>query len=337
MTKLGIFVGENWIYFQDLYEDLATHYSTRVYQRKIYNVPLLYGRLNRFAYLNGIGSMLKRNDACFFEFASELLMHASYMPKRSAIVTRLHSFELFEWAPKINWKSVDRVILVSRAMQHRFGELYPEHRDKTVVVYNGVAPSRFQSQLRDTCGFNIGMVCRISPLKRVYEIVLIVHELRKRGYPVQLHIAGEPTDDLRYPVAIERLVKKLNLNDSVHFYGNVSDVNTWLQKIDIFISNSYWEAHQVALVEAMASGCYCLSHNWDGAEEVLPAENLYVTEPELIERLLEYWDLPEPSKRARMLQMQNIASDKFDSERQKIEIRRVIDEAMALRGTRVGA
>jgi glycosyltransferase involved in cell wall biosynthesis len=335
MTRLGIFVGENWVYFQDIYEDLASHYATQVYQRKTYNLPLLYGRLNRLVYREGMVSMLRHNEACFFEFASELLMHASHLAKRCAIITRLHSFELYEWAPKINWGSVDKVILVSGAMKRRFDKLYPEHRDKTEVVYNGVSPSKFQPRTREVCGLNLGMVSRISPLKRVYEVVLKVYELRKEGYPVHLHIAGEPTDDKRYPVAIERLVEKLNLIDCIRFYGNVTDVSQWLQRIDIFISNSYWEAHQVALVEAMASGCYCLSHFWDGAEEILPADNLYVTDMELGQKITDYWNLPEASKQARRMQMRKIVEERFDVEHQKVKIRQVIDEAMVLRAKQI--
>jgi hypothetical protein len=34
-------------------------------------------------------------------------------------------------------------------------------------------------------------------------------------------------------------------------------------------------------MEAVASGCYCLSHDWDGADELLPAENLYLTDSQL--------------------------------------------------------
>ena len=76
--------------------------------------------------------------------------------------------------------------------------------------------------------FDIGMLCRISPVKRVYETILMVNSLREEGFDVRLHIAGTPDGDLRYAAASERLVEKLGLKDAVHFYGHVSDSAAWL-------------------------------------------------------------------------------------------------------------
>ena len=77
MNRLGVFIGENWLYFEDICADLQRHYTVQPHEHKTPNVPLLYGRLNRWAYKSGIRSMLRRNDVCFFEFASELLIGAS--------------------------------------------------------------------------------------------------------------------------------------------------------------------------------------------------------------------------------------------------------------------
>jgi hypothetical protein len=127
MKKIGVFVGEEmWTFFNEIYNDLNARYQTEVYKEKIYNTPLLYGRLNRWVFNRQLRSMLRRNDICFFEWASELLMHASHMPKQCAIVTRLHSFELYEWAPKINWDAVDKITLISHAMQRQFVAVYPD-------------------------------------------------------------------------------------------------------------------------------------------------------------------------------------------------------------------
>ena len=74
-------------------------------------------------------------------------MYASHMSRRSSVVTRLHSFELHQWAPRINWDSVNRVILVSQAMRRRFVDLYPEHGHRTGVGYNGWSLDQFQPSL----------------------------------------------------------------------------------------------------------------------------------------------------------------------------------------------
>ena len=326
MTKLGIFVGEeNWTFFNEIFNDLTNHFNIEVFKKKTYNIPLLQGRLNSLAYREGIRSILRRNDICFFEWASELLMEASQLPKSSVIVTRLHSFEIFEWAPKIKWDYVDKVIFVSQAMRKRFESLYPEHIHKTEFVYNGRPLDIFKPPIQRNFNFNLGMLCHITPIKRIYEVILMVYNLKAQGYRTHLHIAGKVVD-LRYAAAIYRLVDKLNLQDSIIFYEYVTDSPAWLQNIDIFISNSYWEGQQVSLLEAMATGCYCLAHHWDGAEEILPPENLYFTEAELMQKIIEYSKNPEAKRQDGQTLMRNIALQKFDIERTKVQIRGIIEK-----------
>lgn len=328
MTKLGIFVGEDiWMFFEEIFADLATNYDTEIYKRKVYNTPILYGRLNRWSFREGIQSMLRRNDICFFEWASELLAAASHMPKQCAIITRLHSFELYEWAPQINWEAVDKIILVSRAMQKMFNDLYPDHSHKTTVIYNGRSLELFRPPDQRTFNFNLGMLCNISPIKRVYEVILMFYNLRQQGYKAHLFIAGKPgKGDFRYTAAVYHLVEKLGLQNDVIFEGHVTDTPAWLQKIDILISNSFWEGQQVALLEGMASGCYCLSHFWAGAEEMLPPENLYITDVELQQKIIEYAEKPEVEKQHYQAQLRSIALEKFNIEKTKTQIIQVTKE-----------
>lgn len=330
MKSVGILVGEkgNWSFFHDIYADLQQHYRTVVYQPKTYRTPLLYGRLNRWAFTRGIRNVLKTADVAFFEWASELLVPASHMPKICPIVVRLHSYEIYAWAPQVNWDHVDRVILVSRAMRRTFADLYPAHAHKSTVVYNARPLEQFRPQPR-AFGLDLGMLAAFNPRKRIYEVVMMLRDLRGQGYDAHLHLAGarlHAPDFDEYYVAIQRLVEKLALQPYVHFYDHVTDTAAWLRDIDIFISNSYWEGHQVALVEAMAAGCYCLSHCWDGAEEMLPAENLYVSETELMAKIIAYSALSAEERAGRQGQMRALACTQFDLAQQTARIRAIIDE-----------
>jgi len=121
--------------------------------------------------------------------------------------------------------------------------------------------------------------------EEVYELILDFYELNRLNNGFTLHIGGGVRARFKdYYEALHRLVSKLNLNDKVLFYGHISDPQNWYHKIDILISNSYSEGLQVTPMEAIASGCYCLSHYWDGAEELLPEENLFFTSRELLKR-----------------------------------------------------
>jgi glycosyltransferase involved in cell wall biosynthesis len=331
--RLGIFVGENgnWSFFREIYEDLAKYYVTDIYEKKSYRTPLLYGRLNDWAHVQRMRRTLQQNNVCFFEWVSELLLPASHMPKSCAMVARLHSYELYAWAPRVNWANVDRIILVSEAMRVKFCAMFPDHAHKTRLIYNAKKLDRFSPVARPFA-FNLGMLCSIHPRKRIYEIVIMVAELRRRGYPARLHIGGgrlHGGDLDEYYVALHALVGKLDLQDAVTFYDHVDNTAEWLRNIDVFISNSYWEGHQVALIEAMAVGCQCYSHAWDGAEEVLPPENLYLSENELAEMLIAYSKLPEPLRQCERDRMRAIAVQRYDAGHQYAAIRQVIEEALA--------
>jgi glycosyltransferase involved in cell wall biosynthesis len=114
---------------------------------------------------------------------------------------------------------------VSQAMQQQFIDLYPDHEHKTTVVYNGRSLAAFKPFARTEFDFTIGMLCNITPIKRIYEVVLMLSELRAKGYDARLRIAGkaEHPNDLRYAAAIHRLVDTLGLHSHVKFDDYVTD------------------------------------------------------------------------------------------------------------------
>jgi glycosyltransferase involved in cell wall biosynthesis len=157
-------------------------------------------------------------------------------------------------------------------------------------------------------------------------MILCLYQLRKDGFPFTLSVAGEFRNKApRYAWAINSLIEKLGLSSYVDFPGYVNDVARWLRHVDIFVSNSYWEGQQVALLEAMASGCYCLSHCWAGAEEVLPAENIFVTDDELRSKLIAYAKLAEDEKHQAQARMRAITEEKFDERRMVREIVELVE------------
>jgi glycosyltransferase involved in cell wall biosynthesis len=175
------------------------------------------------------------------------------------------------------------------------------------------------------------MLCTLYPRKRVYEVVLTLHELLQEGLDVHLHVAGgvvHGPDLDEYAVALQRLTDKLGLRSRITFYDHLADPAEWLSNIDIFISHSYWEGHQVALIEAMAAGCYCLAHFWDGADEVLPEDQLYATDSDLRRRVRAYLSMDPAARLKRRQEMRDVATRRFDIEQTKIAIRKTIADAL---------
>lgn len=329
--RLGLIVDGHPGFISDLQADWEAHYETAVFSFSELELPLSEGRINHWRLERALRQFVNENDILFFEWAGLYLITVSKMLRRRPIIVRLHSWELYEFAAHIDWNNVDQVILVSHAMEKRFAEKYPAQACKTRVVHNGVQfPGIAKSNHRSVC--NIAMLGELIPIKRVYEVILGVHELKRQGFRIKLHVGGSAKDgpsNARYFVSLQRAVRELSLQDDVIFDGWIDDVSLWLAEMDVFVSNSFWEGQQVALLEAMSSGCYCLSHFWDGADEVLPPENIYVTESDLQQKIIEYLELPNSEKRRRQEMMRTIASEKFDIERTKREIRSIIDEVAA--------
>ena len=122
------------------------------------------------------------------------------------------------------------------------------------------------------------------------------------------------------------LVRRLDLEGNVTFYGNVSETEAWHKRIDIFISNSYSEGLQVSPMEAIGSGCYCLSHGWDGADELLPLGDIYFTDKELINKVLTYADSSSQERLSKREAQLAVVRENFDINQIKVQIRRLVEE-----------
>jgi glycosyltransferase involved in cell wall biosynthesis len=311
--KLGVVYDGQRNFLEELIEDWQGHFETRVHAFRPVNFPVAKGRINPLLHRRWIKQVFDQSDVVFFEWAGENLVAASRMPHRAAVVARLHSWELFHHAKWVNWKGVDRIVLVSQAMQRRFNEMYPGNEERTVVLPAGKSLTRFAPVQHAFTG-KIAMLGHLIPVKRVYEMVLTLAALRERGADVSLHLGGKPEEDFsnqRYYASLLSAVKKLGLSQHVFFDGWV-DSAAWLPGMDIFISNSYWEGQQNALIEAMASGCYCLSHFWDGAEEILSPEYLYTTETALVDKIIDYTKVSEDTRRQHQDCLRSVAMEKYN-------------------------
>ncbi|MCI0519976.1 MAG: glycosyltransferase family 4 protein [Chloroflexi bacterium] len=324
---IGVFIEETWSFFHEIYADLEAHHQTEVFKRRSLNLPFFRERANRYLFRRDLLDFIQRQDVLFFEWASELLVQVSHLPKSKPVVARLHRYELYQYADQVNWQVVDRVILVAEAKRREFLSRFPYMADRVIVIPEAVSLQRFQSQIKPFNG-DLGILCHLTPRKRVYEVILAFGELLARQPGFHLHIGGgahELHGD--YAAALRQLVDKLGLRDRVTFYGNVPEPENWYRKIDIILSNSYSEGLQVSPMEAIASGCYCLCHRWDGAEEFYPEETLFLQESELVNKLLAYSRQSQEEKEAKIRQLQAILRGRFNLDETKAAVRRVVEEA----------
>jgi glycosyltransferase involved in cell wall biosynthesis len=329
VPHIGLVVDGSEQFFRSIQTELAQHYQVRRFAPRFARVPVAGASVNKVLLHLQLLGFLRRCDLVFFEWAGSLLVSATQIPKTCKIVTRLHSVEVATAAHLVDWSRVDAAIVPSAHMKRRLLQVSGVSPSFVHVINYGVDLARFQPAARKF-QHRIGMVCTVLPIKRVYEAVLCVADLVRQGHPFTLEVAGGLDSERaeRYPWAVRELIEKLDVGDRITLHGYVDDPSQFYHDVDIFLSNSYWEGQQVALLEAMASGCFCLSHFWGGVEEVLPAENIYTTDADLRAKLLAYVALPEAGRQRAQARTRAIAEERFDERRMVGEVFRLIEGAV---------
>ena len=327
--KFGVVNEETWAFFKEVFQEFSDHHQVQTFTRRRSRARYFRDRIDRRLLINDLQAFLRNNQVVFFEWASELLAVATHLPKTSGIVTRLHRYELYQWADKVNWDAVDKIILVSNAKKGEFSIRFPAQAQKIVVIPEAISFEKYPPVARKFGG-NIGILCHLSPRKRVYELILAFHEMTKVRNDIRLHVGGAAHSRFPdYAPTLYKLVDRLGISDKVIFSGKVTDPLSWYANVDIFVSNSYSEGLQVSPMEAVATGCYCLSHRWDGADELLPEHNLFYSDQEMAQKIFEYCDAPDAKRREMVLDLLHDVHSRFDINRTKTQIRKLIEEVGA--------
>ncbi len=323
--RIGIVNHETWAFFQDIYDDLMNHHTVHLFDPPKPNFPIFRERLQRKYFEDYFRNFLSDHEVVFFEWASELLVKATQIPKMTKIVTRLHRYELYHWANQVDWSKVDQIILVSEAKRREFNSRFAGFDEKIRVIPEAVNPNKFLYE-PNKFNKNIGILGNLTPRKRVYELILAFAELEfpQKGY--HLHVGGGAhLRFMDYYEAVINLPLRLGIENSVTFYGHIQNSSEFFQKIDIFISNSYSEGLQVSPMEAVVSGCYCFAHHWPGADELLPPENLYFTDEELGNKILKFESLSDSEKQQKQKKIRDMILEKCHSNLISEKIRKSIE------------
>lgn len=164
-----------------------------------------------------------------------------------------------------------RIVAISECVRRDIVKHGADSR-KVTTVYNAVDLKRFSPRQRIGDGvIRIGNVARIAPEIKGQDILIQAMKQLHTQYPnLQCCFAGEP--DSAHRQAFEEMksrVQEWGLGDCVHFLGNIEDVPSFLETVDIFVLPSRYEGFGISLVEAMAMGIPCVASRLDGPAEVL--------------------------------------------------------------------
>jgi glycosyltransferase involved in cell wall biosynthesis len=135
----------------------------------------------------------------------------------------------------------------------------------------------------------------------------------------ELHIGGVGPS---YRVNGE-LIARFNLKHKL--YGKI-ELPAWLRDKEYFLFHSMDESCGVVLLESMAAGLLCLSHDYAVAGEILPEEYRYRYDEDLIRKLESFRGLDPPDRLEHKRKLRHIIERRFDVRRQATEFARLFHE-----------
>lgn len=175
-----------------------------------------------------------------------------------------------KWKHKITLtKILDGILTNARNIKHTY-QGYGWFRDGFVqVIYNGIEDKSHvvafdfeESFPGKKIVFSAG---RLVEQKGFAYLIQAAAELRKKRDDLVFIVAGEG----RLEQHLKRLVRKLNLEDSVHFWGYVKDVDPYVKGCDLFVLPSLFEGMPNAVMEAMALGKAVIATDVNGVTELM--------------------------------------------------------------------
>ena len=194
------------------------------------------------------------------------------------IVTTLHGTDITlvgkepEYEPAISF-AINQSDIVTSVSDSLRKETY-EHFNVTKeieVIENFVCVDKFKKKDK-ACRKALfapngeAILMHISNFRKVKRIqdVIKIHSIVNKEFPTRLVLIGDGPERS----SMERLVKRLKVEDSTFFLGKIKETEKALCAADIYLMTSQTESFGVSALEAMAAGVPVISTNTGGIPEV---------------------------------------------------------------------
>lgn len=147
----------------------------------------------------------------------------------------------------------DKLILVSKDELKRANN-FGLALSNSIVINNGIHLLSRKSEL--PLNKKLGTLSRLSYPKGL-DILLeyfskFITQFPNDGYHLEIAGAGEDKEKL------ESMVEELKLQQHVSFKGEINDIQSFLETINIYISTSRWEGMPLSVLEAMSLQIPCI-------------------------------------------------------------------------------
>jgi glycosyltransferase involved in cell wall biosynthesis len=168
---------------------------------------------------------------------------------------------------------VKRACVVSYVSQKHLPDQYPvspgtpyDHISSIRLDSSQITQKRCSIEKRQK--YRILLVASLIPYKRHSDILRACKILSDKGFPVEVHFAGDgPLKD-----ELQLLTRQYNLVENVVFHGHIADrevLNNLIDSCDLFVMSSSSEGLPRAMLEAMARGLPAIGSNASGVDELV--------------------------------------------------------------------
>ena len=173
---------------------------------------------------------------------------------------------------KLNDKN-GKLIVISNAMLKSIPELFAVDKSQVVLVHNGIDwedNNLISSQKREN-GIHCVICGRIMRVKGHMEAVEALNILKNNGINnVYIHVAGDICEgNSEYLELVKSKIDEYQLNDRVIFEGQVEDMFSFRQNMNIELMCSECEPFGRVTLEGMHSGLVVIGANTGGTIDII--------------------------------------------------------------------
>jgi glycosyltransferase involved in cell wall biosynthesis len=185
---------------------------------------------------------------------------------------RLRDRCLHPFSKMLDWQS-DKVVTSSNAIRREWDVSLASPLYETIYTpynldRNSTVPADELGILMaamDKQKVKLGLVSRLSEEKGIQYLLQAIPLIAEQFPDFEIYVAGEGN----YRKQLESLAETLKVNSRVKFLGHVSDVRSFLQRLDLFVQPSRSESLGVAIMEAMSAGLPVVATNVGGIPEII--------------------------------------------------------------------
>lgn len=163
---------------------------------------------------------------------------------------------------RVALKNIDQIVCVSKSTKELISPYFPDKAKNIIVLPNMILTNEiikkstmFHPYKQDVENFIIVSVGRMSPEKRMINIVYVMEKLVESGYKkVKWYIVGDGIERKN----IEEEILRRRLQEYIICVGNQENPYPYMAGADLYVHPSYVESQGLTILEAMTLKIPCV-------------------------------------------------------------------------------